>query len=465
MRWTFGRVVWGLWLMAAAASAGAAVVVYPAPEGYEPNPRFRVTLSGKPAHVYTARVAAEQNWVAWPAPMQSHPVGFCCFDMDGPVEVRVEVSGTLPRSARVRPLSKGVAAHLVGRVVTLRLDRPGNYVLELNEDVFDHLYLFANPPEKNPPRPGDPRVRYFGPGVHSPADITSLRDGETVYLAGGAVVKGLIWAEGVSGIRIAGRGILEGTEVRGRRNLIRCTGCRDVVIEDIILLDSPSWAIRLEECQGVTLRNVRQISYRQNSDGIDPYSSEDVTVENVFIRNYDDGVVVKAARNGPPARRIRTRGSTFITDHGTSLKVGLNETLGPPIRDVLFQDCDVLSCRGRPLGVMLNGPSCISDVRFEDIRVEESRVNPSVAREAGRDVPCFIVCFVEKGNKYLSNYTPGCIRQVLFRDVTYLGRPGATFPEIRMAGWSEASSVAEVTLENVRVLHTVVTDAAHPSLG
>jgi hypothetical protein len=51
------------------------------------------------------------------------------------------------------------------------------------------LLLFANRPENNPPKHGDPNVVYFGPGIHKPERI-ALKAGQTLYLAGGAVVKG-----------------------------------------------------------------------------------------------------------------------------------------------------------------------------------------------------------------------------------------------------------------------------------
>jgi hypothetical protein len=57
------------------------------------------------------------------------------------------------------------------------------------------LLLFGNPLETNLPQPGDTNVVYFGPGVHKPVKVR-LTDNQTLYLAGGAVVKGCVEAKG-----------------------------------------------------------------------------------------------------------------------------------------------------------------------------------------------------------------------------------------------------------------------------
>ena len=460
-----GLLLLAVFLLGLPGRAGAEVTVYPAPDGYPASGRFRVTVDGQESHVYNAEVAADQEFQRWPHPVKRETVGFTYFEMDGPATVRVRVQGEAPRSARVRPLSKDVRARLDGDVVTVHLPGPGNYVVELNHDPYDHLYLFANAPETEGVRPDGPNVKYFGPGVHEVGRLEVERDGQTIYIAGGAVVKGCIWANGVDGLRVAGRGLLVGTDLRRGWSVIWPRECTNVRIEDITILDSQCWTIKLNACRRVRIEDVRQISYVQNSDGIDPCSCEDVEIEGVFIRSYDDGVVVKTMRGDTPSRDIRTRGSTFITDHGTSLKIGNNETLGPPISEVVFQDCDVLSCRGTPLGLFFNGPSCVSDVRFENIRVEESRLNPMMVRQDGGEAtPRFIYCNISTGNVHLSNYTPGYLRHVTFRDVRYtMGQRGRQ-PSIRLRGHSEASSVADVALENIQIDGRPVTGPEHPAV-
>jgi|GEM_PF-2649630 len=56
------------------------------------------------------------------------------------------------------------------------------------------LLLFADAPETEIPDPDDPKVHYYGPGLHR-AGVIELHDGETLYLAPGAVVEGGICAQ------------------------------------------------------------------------------------------------------------------------------------------------------------------------------------------------------------------------------------------------------------------------------
>ncbi|MCX6892639.1 MAG: endo-polygalacturonase, partial [Verrucomicrobia bacterium] len=60
-----------------------------------------------------------------------------------------------------------------------------------------------------------PGVKYFGPGWHQAGKV-EVGSNETVYLAGGAAVKGAIVAQG-SNIRILGRGILDGSDYEWRK--------------------------------------------------------------------------------------------------------------------------------------------------------------------------------------------------------------------------------------------------------
>lgn len=451
-------------LLALLTAARAAVTVYPAPDGHPANQRFRVSVEGQTPHVYNAEVATEQPFKRYPLPQEHTTVGFAIFDLSSPATVKVTVRGEAPREVRIRPLSRGLQAELSGHTITIPIARPGNYVVELNHDVYDHLYLFINPPESRQVDPKDPKVLYFGPGLHQADRIDVKDDGRTIYLAGGAVVNGFIRAEGVNDLTIAGRGILCGTGQQRGSNPMRIGKCRNLLIEDVILVDSPSWTVRLEQCRDVVIRNLRELCYLQNTDGIDPVDCQNVDIENVFIRNYDDGVVVKTLAGGPGSHHIRTSGSTFITDHATALKCGFNETLGATISDIVFEDCDVLACRGRPMCVMLNGSSKIENVRFENIRVEESRVNPMGVKTGEEPRPAFAGCFVTTGNAYLSNFTPGCIRDVTFRNCVYTGGQNAAMPSILLSGLSEASSVAGVTFEQVVALGQPVASLEQPAM-
>ena len=55
----------------------------------------------------------------------------------------------------------------------------------------------------------DPNIIYFGPGVYKPDGIP-VKSGQTVYIAGGAVIYGQMIPTELKNITIRGRGIISG---------------------------------------------------------------------------------------------------------------------------------------------------------------------------------------------------------------------------------------------------------------
>jgi hypothetical protein len=102
-----------------------------------------------------------------------------------------------------------VIPRVTGDSLEFRLDKPQDLSIEPN-GPNSPLLLFTNPPETNVPSPEDPNVIYFGPGIHE-AGVIKLASHQTLYLAGGSVVKGAIESHGVD-ITIGGRGIFLGDD-------------------------------------------------------------------------------------------------------------------------------------------------------------------------------------------------------------------------------------------------------------
>ena len=187
-------------LIGSAGRAGE-VTVCKAPEGEQLSTAYRVTVDGTSVPVYTARSVHGGDYA------------FAMFDFTGKVTVAVTVryeSGPNLTRAMIRPKSARIASHMQGDALTFELDTPHKLSIE-PDGINGPLLLFAGRPENNPPKEADPNVVYFGPGIHKPGRIV-LKAGQTLYLAGGAVVKGAIIAHQADHIRISGRGILDGTD-------------------------------------------------------------------------------------------------------------------------------------------------------------------------------------------------------------------------------------------------------------
>ena len=108
-----------------------------------------------------------------------------------------------------------------------------------------------------------------------------LKSGETLYVAGGAVVYTAGEARGAYGVRILGRGIIDTSEFeRGQGDgCIRLTDCSDVKVEGVILRDPDVRCLSAFGCRNVEIANVKLVGlWRYNADGIDLCNCQDVLI-------------------------------------------------------------------------------------------------------------------------------------------------------------------------------------------
>jgi len=151
-------------------SAGPAVVSWAAPAGEKLFEDYSLRVNGQAVPVYTCRVSAmpfNQVWPGYQRPLdQTELAGFAYWSMSGPVKVEV-ISKRPFKSVAVRPTSRGIRPVIKGQRIIFRLSRPGQLTVEL-DGTHHALHLFADPPAAEAPKPGDPNVLYFGPGVYRP---------------------------------------------------------------------------------------------------------------------------------------------------------------------------------------------------------------------------------------------------------------------------------------------------------
>ncbi len=430
-------------LMAAypAGSVADELAVYPPPPGEPASEDYSVTVNGQPVFVYRATV----NRSAAAHGIEPETVGFATFDFSGEAQVVVTAARDL-QSVTVRPHSLGITPVLRDKAVRFTIARPCKLCLEPDGGDRQVLFLFAHARESYPggvPQPGQENVRYFGPGVHEAGEIRP-RSGETIYLAGGALVYGKIAAAGVHGVRILGRGILDGSKWKQwETSLVALADCSDVEVRGVILRDSPAWTVVPQRCERVTVADVKILNYRKNSDGINLVNCRQVTVDDCFVRNYDDSIVVKATEPDERAvEDIRVRNCVIWCDWGFSLGVTY-ETRVERISRLRFENCDVLhgmACRG-VLGLKVGDRAMVSDVVFDNIRVEDARIQ--------------LLELVIDRDMFSKDERRGHIRGVVFRNVSLLG---GEFVHSTMAGFDAAHCVEDVTFENLRIHGRLITN-------
>lgn len=142
----------GLLLVLLPVAAFAEVTPYPPYPGAVPSESYKVTVNGQPVFVHRFLTYNQFNWM-----------DYASFSMTGKVcvEVTLLVSERRIHTAEVRPIAYGIKPQINGNTITFELDRPRYLVLFLNKYPSFYstgLILFAEPPEKDPPRLGDPNV-------------------------------------------------------------------------------------------------------------------------------------------------------------------------------------------------------------------------------------------------------------------------------------------------------------------
>jgi polygalacturonase len=432
------------------------IKIYPAPKGEVLSKAYKVTIAGKTIPVYTARIGEADNERRFKAvddllhsENYYNTAAFAYFDMQGSATVTVSIDKAVT-SAKILPASAGIKIKRQTRSISFTVNKPQNLTIELNGEWVKSLHLFVNPPEINIPKATDPNVIYFGPGIHNVSGMV-IGDNKTVYVAGGAIVRSIIGPNEKFGIELSGlknyvpRFLLAGRNIkfRGRGiidaslapthagNFVYVTGS-DITLEGIIVRNSCGWTIPVRQSERVTITNVKILGYRANSDGIDICNSRNITVDKCFVRTNDDLIVVKSWEGQGLTNHIVIKNCVLWNQLANSLSLGAE--LRENVSDVLFSNCDIIHDQGRAwtLHIFHSDASTISNIRFEDIRIEESHQ--------------FINLWIGKGIESYNNKS-GSIRQVLFKNIQVKGAP----LNIDLVGANTQSGISNITFQNVRI--------------
>lgn len=302
------------------------------------------------------------------------------FDFSGKVEVLIQKNNGEIHSAVVRPLSKGVRSEIDGNYLLFTLDKPQKLSVEFNGDRLNNLHLFANPIISEVPDKNLPNVMYFKAGIHEPADQDTksfhIPSNTTVYLEGGAVLKGKLVCDSVENVKILGHGMLlepqQGISIAYSKNIL---------VDGLTVINPRHYTLSGGQSTGITVRNLKSFSYQGWSDGLDFMSCSDILIDDVFMRNSDDCLAFYAHRWDfyGDCRNIRVLNSTLWADIAHPINIGTHgntETGDEVLENMLFQNIDILEhdeddrdyqgC----MAINVGDHNLARNITFEDIRVE-----------------------------------------------------------------------------------------------
>ena len=168
---------------------------------------------------------------------------------------------------------------------------------------------------------------------------------EIIYLYRARFTKYLIYAERAENIGLAGRGVIDGQGHhfpahkggdKGRPYILRFSECKNVRVENLSFRDSARWLSHYLACENVTISGVSIFAkIRENRDGIDIDSCQDVRISDCRIDTGDDAIVLKATTERPCRRVVVT--NCVLSSMASALKLGTESNGG-------FEDIAVTNC-------------------------------------------------------------------------------------------------------------------------
>jgi len=439
------------------------LTLYADPENAGQASDFTVLLNEKEAFVYDSPVGA-----------------FINFEATSEVEVKIK-SEVEAKWVDLRPKSKGIHPDLKDGVISFWVTPPINLSLEINGDIKRPLFIFANNPSVDKPDPNDPDVHYFEAGKIYDLGPVTLNDNDEVYIEGGAVVKGSFKAENAKSVRIHGRGIIDGTNVRGEedyreavknyrtwRRLIHFKNCYNSEVEGVILLNSNTWNIVPDNSVNVDIDNIKILCGNPSDDGIDILRSSKVNIRNSFIRSKDDCIALKTlfeAESNIIFQDIRVENCVlWSAEWGNGIEIGF-ETLTDVIQNATFSDCDIIHVEGGAAFSIHNSDyATVRNITFENIRVEDARdklIDLAIfmslfSRDNPYEIDEFYAHHYLKGTwanvvdltdeqKLEFSAGRGNIRDIKFTDIEVEGH----FPFSVINGYDPTHKINEVRIENL----------------
>jgi unsaturated rhamnogalacturonyl hydrolase len=87
--------------------------------------------------------------------------------------------------------------------------------------------------------------------------------------------------------------------------------CKNILIEDVHIINSPMWELNPVLCTNFIARGVDIHSHGPNNDGCDPDSTKDVLIENCTFDTGDDCIAIKSGKDAD-GRRVNVASENLI---------------------------------------------------------------------------------------------------------------------------------------------------------
>lgn len=192
----------------------------------------------------------------------------------------------------------------------------------------------------------------------------------------------------------------------GRPRVINLYRCRDVKVEGVKILNSPSWTVHLVGCDNLVVDGISIINPEEgpNTDGVNPESCRNVRISNCFIDTGDDCITLKSGEDEEGRLKARPTENVAITNcvmykgHGA---VVIGSEMSGCVRNVVASN---IVCVGTDRAVRIKSTrgrgGVVENIRYNNFIVENVRE------------PIYITSFYTK-----TDPEPVSVRTPIFRDI------------------------------------------------
>lgn len=126
-----------------------------------------------------------------------------------------------------------------------------------------------------------------------------------------------------------------------RPPLLQPYRCKNILIQDITITNSPFWLLNPVLSENVSVKGVHFESLGPNSDGCNPESCRNVVIENCYFDTGDDCIAIKSGRNNDgrrvniPCENIVVRQCKMRAGHGG---IVIGSEISGGVRNVFAED-------------------------------------------------------------------------------------------------------------------------------
>ncbi len=452
-------------LLFASVPVFAQVITWQTPEGFASDKYYQIKVNGTAVPVFDTPIAS-----------------YAVFDFQGEANVEVNTMYDV-RWVDIRPLRTGLKPNYTSdNSFSFKLNKPENLSLELNGRIRQQpLFIFAGKPEINRPSKSDKNVIWFDGGKLYKDVKLELQDNQTVYIEGGAVVQGYIFAKEKKNIKICGRGILDGslnkTDPTCHNRFLSLHDCENIDIEGITLHNGTTWQVALFHCNKANIKDIRIVSESASDDGLDIVRCRNVVIEGVFAHTKDDCIAIKSHGDYPstyPTDSILVKNCVFWNSiWGNAIEIGF-ELNSDEVKNIKFEDIDVIHVEdGATFSIHNAGQANVYGVTFENIRVEDSRqklfdvaifssqYSPDGNRDPEYNAKYYLhgawdgVQKIPDGKEAFHSKFRGTVSNILFKDIQVVG---GLMPFSVFHGFDATKNVSGIQIENLSYKGKKLTD-------